>query len=327
MFGPLVVANDECSSTISFTQAWRAAGAGRDPEKAEEAAQVFEELTTFAASLPDEDLFLVSRAFTHFLAIANAAEGHHRSRKLAMEESTDKLHALSSRPDSCGGAIPSLAEEYDKNLLWDALTSQSVELVLTAHPTEVNRKTILNKNRRIHEILTKADGYRVTGRTTPYQQAQLNDALNREIASIWQSDEVSRVKPRPQDEAERGTLVVETVLWEAVPSFLRKLDATMETYLGKGLPFESAPIRFSSWMGGDRDGNPNVTANVTREVCLRKRLKGAKLFAKDIETLANALSITNCSDELRAVVGDAREPYRAYLTTVSSIGIRVNSLL
>lgn len=269
--------------------------------------------------MADEDLFLVSRAFTHFLAIANTAEGHARSRNLAMEEPTGDIHALSGKPDSCGGVLPSLVKIYDKDMLWDALTSQSVELVLTAHPTEVNRKTILNKKRRIHEILAQADGYRMTGRTTTYQQAQLNDALNREIASIWQSDEVSRKKPTPQDEAERGTLVVETVLWEAVPSFLRKLDATMEAYLGKGLPLKSAPIRFSSWMGGDRDGNPNVTADVTREVCLRKRLKGASLFAKDIKTLANALSITNCSEEMRAVVGDAREPYRAYLATVSRI--------
>ena len=157
----------------------------------------------------------------------------------------------------------------------------------------------------------------MTGRTSPYQQKQLDDALNREIASIWQSDEVSRVKPTPQSEAERGTLVVETVLWEAVPEFLRKLDATMEAYLGKGLPLESAPIKFSSWMGGDRDGNPNVTPDVTREVCLMKRFKAASLFANDIERLASELSITNCSEEMRAVVGDAREPYRAYLVPVS----------
>lgn len=236
-----------------------------------------------------------------------------------MEDPTGEIHALSSRPDSCGGVLPALAEKYDKDMLWDALTNQTVELVLTAHPTEVNRKTILNKKRRIQQILTKADQYRLMGRTTPYQQAQLDDALNREIASIWQSDEVSRKKPRPQDEAERGTLVVETVLWEAVPEFFRKLDATMKASLGKGLPLEAAPIKFSSWMGGDRDGNPNVTPDVTREVCLMKRLKAATLFSKDIERLANELSITNCSDEMRAVVGDAREPYRAYLTTVSDI--------
>lgn len=166
--------------------------------------------------------------------------------------------------------------------------------------------------------MTKADGYRKAGRTTPYQESQLNDALHREISSIWQSDEVSRIKPTPQFEAERGGLVIETVLWEAVPQFLRKLDATMKDSLGKGLPLDCAPIRFASWMGGDRDGNPNVTPDVTREVCLMKRYRAAELFEKDIQRLQNELSITNCSDELRALVGDVREPYREYLAPVRS---------
>jgi phosphoenolpyruvate carboxylase len=78
--------------------------------------------------------------------------------------------------------------------------------------------------------------------------------LKREIGLIWQSDELNRKKPSVQEEAERGTLVVETVLWEALPSFLRKLDATMRDTLGEnyGLPLEAAPFKFSSWMGGDR---------------------------------------------------------------------------
>ena len=166
--------------------------------------------------------------------------------------------------------------------------------------------------------MTKADGYRQIGRTIPYEQSQLNDALYREISAIWQSDEVSRTKPTPQSEAKRGELVVETVLWEAVPQFLHKIDATMKDSLGKGLPLDSAPIRFASWMGGDRDGNPNVTPDVTREVCLMKRYKAAELFAKDIERLESELSITNCVDELRLMVGDAREPYRAFLALVRS---------
>jgi phosphoenolpyruvate carboxylase len=140
--------------------------------------------------------------------------------------------------------------------------------------------------------LTKADGYRQIGRTIPYEQSQLNDALYREISAIWQSDKVSRTKPMPQSEAKRGELVVETVLWEAVSQFLRKIDATMKDSLGKGLPLDSPPIRFASWMGGDRDGNPNVTPDVTREVCIMKCYKAAKLFAKDIEGLESEVSIT-----------------------------------
>ena len=123
-----------------------------------------------------------------------------------------------------------------------------------------------------------------------------------------------------QSEAERGTLVVETVLWETLPSFYRKLDATLRSLLGEqhGLPLNCSPIKFSSWMGGDRDGNPNVTPDVTREICFSNREKVASLLATDLEELSGLLSLINCSKEVRSEVGDAREPYRSYLRPVST---------
>jgi phosphoenolpyruvate carboxylase len=308
---------------IFFTaKTWREAGAGRgEPEKQKEASKILDELALSVAGLSDTDLFWVSRAFTHFLAIANAAEGHHRARLIRNESPRfdGDLHALSHKPDSCGGLLPELIGMYDKETIYRNLVTQQVELVLTAHPTEVNRRTIIEKQRRVQQILTTADGYRSSDRTKPYVQQELNDSLEREISSIWQSDEVSRVKPTPQDEAQRGTLVVETVLWKAVPQFLRKLNATMEAHLGKGLPLESAPIKFASWMGGDRDGNGFVTPNVTREVCLMNRVKAANLFMNDLGRLKSELSITHCSDEMEKFIGSGvREPYRVFLTKVSS---------
>ena len=257
----------------------------------------------------------VSRAFTHFLAAANAAEKHHARRVL--EEFNVTKGAFYDKVDSCGGVLAKLAEEHSPQAVWDALTNQTVELVLTAHPTEVNRRTILDKHKRIQEVLTDADALRTSGKATDYKKGELNDALMREISSIWLSDEVSRIKPTPQNEAEKGILVVETVLWESVPQFMRKLDATCKQFLGKGLPLDAAPIRFSSWMGGDRDGNPNVKPNTTREVCLKNRTKAAYLFAKDLHRLRSEVSLTTCSDEMRNMVGDAREPYREFLTPVS----------
>lgn len=142
--------------------------------------------------------------------------------------------------------------------------------------------------------------------------------MQREIASLWQSDEVSRSKPTPQMEAERGTLVAETVLWEALPSYLRKLSATMKATIGKKLPLDAAPVIFSSWMGGDRDGNPNVTPSVTREVIMKQRAQAAGLYVRDLKKLERELTIQECTDELRAVVGDEPEPYRAKLWPVST---------
>jgi phosphoenolpyruvate carboxylase len=151
--------------------------------------------------------------------------------------------------------------------------------------------------------------------------------LTREIASLWQSDEVSRSKPSPQNEAERGTLVVETVMYEALPSFLRKLNATMLKTLGKSLPLQVSPVIFSSWMGGDRDGNPNVRAETTREVCLKQRAQAAGLLARDILRLQRELSLTNCCDEMRILVGEkSREPYRSFLKPVRYITLRYITL-
>ena len=143
---------------------------------------------------------------------------------------------------------------------------------------------------------------------------QVEKSLERAINSIWNSDLIRRIKPTPIDEAKGGLAVVEQVLWEAVPSFLRKLDATMQATLGMNLPITCAPIRFASWMGGDRDGNPNVTPNVTRAVLIRSRWQALRLLIRDMRELKMILSSTRCNDELRQLVGPAvKEPYRAVI--------------
>jgi len=303
-------------------KAWREAGAGRIESKKDECNKIFDSMCNTASSLSNHELKVVCRAFAHFCAIANAAEYHHRARRNAQKlleytlDNPEKVGALGSAPDSCGGVLPQLLESgLSPKEIFDTLTTQQVELVLTAHPTEVNRRTLLDKHRRVQNLLTEADEQRSKGATTMFKQKVINDSLKREIGLIWQSDELSRSKPTVQEEAERGTLVVETVLWETVPNFFRKLDATMVEALGEeySLPLDAAPFKFSSWMGGDRDGNPNVTANVTREVCLRNRIRAAKLIKKDVEEIDGRLSTTFCSDELREKVGDAREPYRVLL--------------
>jgi phosphoenolpyruvate carboxylase len=107
------------------------------------------------------------------------------------------------------------------------------------------------------------------------------------------SDEIRRSKPTPQMEARGGMAIVETVLWDAVPSYLRKLNAQCVDSLGPAyqLPLDTTPIQFSSWMGGDRDGNPNVTPKVTYEVSLTQRLQAANLILKDISNLYDELAI------------------------------------
>ncbi|KPY63113.1 Phosphoenolpyruvate carboxylase, partial [Pseudomonas syringae pv. solidagae] len=133
------------------------------------------------------------------------------------------------------------------------------------------------------------------------------------IAEAWHTEEIRRIRPTPVDEAKWGFAVIEHSLWHAIPNYLRKADHALHAATGLHLPLEAAPIRFASWMGGDRDGNPNVTAAVTREVLLLARWMAADLYLRDVDNLAAELSMQQASDALRASVGDSAEPYRAEL--------------
>eukprot|EP00547_Thalassionema_nitzschioides_P006430 CAMPEP_0194200640 /NCGR_PEP_ID=MMETSP0156-20130528/1153_1 /TAXON_ID=33649 /ORGANISM="Thalassionema nitzschioides, Strain L26-B" /LENGTH=914 /DNA_ID=CAMNT_0038925657 /DNA_START=280 /DNA_END=3024 /DNA_ORIENTATION=+ len=319
---------DKVESLRLAAKAWRDNGAGRDETQKESCDAAFKSMCDTAASLSNQELKTVARAFAHFCAIANAAEFHHRCRRNeyrlalhATSDGKDTSSAMIPAEDSCGGVLPQLLNGGDMSAeqIYETLCTQQVELVLTAHPTEVNRRTLLDKHRRIQQLLTEADDLRSKGAVPNFEKKLVDDGLKREIGLIWQSDELYRRKPSVQEEAERGTLVVETVLWDALPSFLRKLDAVMIDTLGEqySLPLGAAPFKFSSWMGGDRDGNPNVTPDVTREVCLRNRIRAATLLKKDLGEIAGRLSTTFCSDELREKVGEnARAPYRAYISSM-----------
>jgi len=340
---------DKIERLRTLSKAWRKVGDARKNSSSNNKARVtadkeFASISSFVSSLSNQELLIISRAFTHFCAIANAAENHHRSRKNEemLRESVRLVNttaetakgksiempspvcALGTQPDSCGSIIPALLKEpynLTPEEVHETLLNQKVEIVLTAHPTEVNRRTLLDKHHRIQLLLTEADNQRRHGDCTPYQKKLLDESLEREISLIWQSDELARSKPTVQTEAEMGTLVIENVMWKALPQYLRKLNATMISELGGtqfSLPLDATPFQISSWMGGDRDGNPNVTPTVTREVCYTNRYRAAKLLTKDLEDIYSRLSTTYCSADFRSAISDrdAREPYRAFLEPI-----------
>ena len=119
----------------------------------------FGSMTDFASSLTSKEIVEISRSFAHFLALANAAEAHHRcriNRRVLASELAHGSGALSMKRDSCGGAIRNLVNNLgvDPETIWKGITEQTVELVLTAHPTEVNRRTVLDKHKRVQEVGT-----------------------------------------------------------------------------------------------------------------------------------------------------------------------------
>jgi phosphoenolpyruvate carboxylase len=181
--------------------------------------------------------------------------------------------------------------------------------VLTAHPTEVSRRTLIHKHNRVAQLLAEGDRPDLT---VP-ERAELHAALRREILAAWTTDEVRHQRPTPLDEVRSGLIVFEQSLWHALPRFLRSVDRALMSATGSALPLDASPVRFGSWIGGDRDGNPNVTPDVTRRATLLSRWAAAELYLKEIEALRDELSMGAAGPALRARVGDAREPYRELL--------------
>ena len=189
----------------------------------------------------------------------------------------------------------------------------SIDLVLTAHPTEVMRRSVSSKFLRIAHLLAEQDRHDLSG----LERAQIRQGLHRAIAEVWATDEIRRRRPTPVDEAKTSLVTVEHSLWEVVPKVTRELDDALRHHTGKRLPLDAVPIRFGSWMGGDRDGNPNTTPQVTRRVCLLNKIKAAQMFLQDIDQLRRDLSMRQCNPALRRAVGEsAAEPYRALLEKV-----------
>ena len=262
------------------------------------------ELSASLDQLSEDELLPVARAFNQFLNLANIAEQyqliHRRDESQPAPFEARVLPELLARLRAEGHSADALARQLGR---------LEIELVLTAHPTEVARRTLIQKYDAIAGQLAAQDHRDLTSA----ERGQIQERLQRLIAEAWHTEEIRRTRPTPVDEAKWGFAVIEHSLWQAIPNYLRKADKALFEATGLHLPLESAPIRFASWMGGDRDGNPNVTAAVTREVLLLARWMAADLYLRDIDHLAAELSMQQASPALLARAGDSAEPYRALL--------------
>ncbi|KAL5055081.1 hypothetical protein RYX36_035763 [Vicia faba] len=181
--------------------------------------------------------------------------------------------------------------------VFDALKSQTVDLVLTAHPTQAVRRSLLQKHGRVRDCLTQLYAKDIT----PDDKQELDEALQREIQAAFRTDEIRRTPPTPQDEMRAGMSYFHETIWKGVPKFLRRIDTALKNIgINERIPYNASIIQFSSWMGGDRDGNPRVTPEVTRDVCLLARMMVANLYFSQIEDLMFELSMWRCNDEIRS---------------------------
>jgi phosphoenolpyruvate carboxylase len=268
-------------------------------------AEASADLVQALGQLDDEGLTTISRAFGHFLNLANVAEEHHlvRQRKalhIKHGQQAGGIAALISKLPELGKS----AEDFRTQL-----ADIQIELVLTAHPTEVARRTLIQIFNDISALLATLDRENVT----PHGRAGYSRQLAERVLALWHTEEIRTVRPTPVNEAKWGFIAVEQSFWYAIPNFLRELDAQLEQQSLAPLPVEQVLFSLGSWMGGDRDGNPNVTHGITREVCLLSQWKAIDLYLNDIKMLRHQLSVTAATPEFAAFAGTDFEPYRAVL--------------
>ncbi|QYM80626.1 phosphoenolpyruvate carboxylase [Horticoccus luteus] len=243
-------------------------------------------LAAAVAALPAADAFNQTMAFTLYFELVNLAEENFRVHLLRERRQAWRAGQGEPLRESIASAVAELkAAGVEAGEMQRLLDRVAIELVFTAHPTESKRRTLLEKLRRLGELL-RGDALRTDA-----------DGVAREIASLWLTDRSRVEQPGVVDEARTGLWYFDTTLFETLP----RLQADLERALAEHFPDVQAPRRwltFGSWIGGDRDGNPNVTAAVTAEVlALHRRLAIEKLRLSARE-LGRTLTVSDRRDAI-----------------------------
>ena len=282
----------------------------------------FNKLKLSISNLSPKESLVVSRSFSQFLNLSNLVESLYSVHKVddynfRKAQGTNEFIVLED-------AILHLLRDtsVSKKQIYETSKNLKIDLVLTAHPTEVKRRTLIQKYAQINGILENFNKLRIfSQKNIEVEENYLEEQLHEAITSIWKTDEIKRERPTPTEEARWGLAVIEDSLWDAIPKITSRLDNVIKKHTGKSLPINFSPITFGSWMGGDRDGNPYVTKETTEEVVLLSRWSAANLYEKELTKLIQDLSMHECSKTISSNQGtDGRdgpwEPYRVFLRPI-----------
>ena len=273
------------------------------------------------SKLTDSQTISLVRAFGHFFNLANVAEQVNRSKVLADEKNTTGSW-LSRAVDNILAA-QKISKDFDQKDLQTWIDNFSVRPVFTAHPTEAARRSVLGKMTTISELLQQPN--------SPTQSKRLAETID----LLWQTDELRLGRPEPLDEAVNSIYYLDELLVQTVPEVLAEFASEVKR-LGVDLSLSAKPLSFGTWIGGDRDGNPNITADVTRSAILLQNSHFTRTLLLHLDQLVQGVSIstklTGVSKELEKSVLDdleklpeiesryrrinAEEPYRLKVTAI-----------
>lgn len=228
----------------------------------------------------------VSAAFTTYFDLINLAEEYYRVEQLRERESI-----ISPKPldESVGEAIAKLKKDgVGSENIQALLENLSIELVLTAHPTESRRRTVISKLQRLARLLNHLSSLRLP----PREQEETRSGIHAEVVGLWLTDRDRTARPAVTDEVRTGLYFVETVFWDTLPALYSDLEYALAAHY-PGVKPASSWLNLASWMGGDRDGNPNVTHVVTAETLRLHRGLAVESHRRTLQDLARRLSISS----------------------------------
>jgi phosphoenolpyruvate carboxylase len=262
----------------------------------------FEMLEQRLEALGPDERILVASAFSQLLSLHNLTEEIVTARLEKAQRVGDAEQSTRSTNKSLQRLVE--VDKIPPEEIHAAICKQNVELVFTAHPTQALRQSLLKKYSKIRYQMDRLHNTRMS----PYERLECLEEIRSQIESAWRTDEIRRRKPTPEDESRQGLTYFHETIFYGLPVFLRRLDTALANIGQPRLPLDATPFTFGSWMGGDRDGNPNVTAGTTRDVVIGARLSAAALLTEQIERLMFELSVWRAAPELhtRAAAVQAR---------------------
>ncbi|MGG3888548.1 phosphoenolpyruvate carboxylase [Metabacillus fastidiosus] len=241
----------------------------------------------------------VIRAFSVFFQLVNIAEQNHRIRRRRQYQLEDD-HII--QPDSLEGAVLALkTNEIAEDVIQEVLNTLSLELIITAHPTESTKRTVLEIQKRIAAVLKEFDSKTLTKR----EHAELEESLINEVITLWQTDELRHRKPTVMDEVRNGLHYFDHTLFEVLPDIHQELaDSLHEKFPNRDWNVPNI-LRFGSWIGGDRDGNPSVTPEITRKTLEAQRELVIKKYKEAIVELMKRFSYSKARVDVPATLMDS----------------------
>ncbi|MCC2684349.1 MAG: phosphoenolpyruvate carboxylase [Paenibacillaceae bacterium] len=295
--------------------------------RSNQTTELYNEFKQAIGSLSREKRHQVIRAFAIFFQLVNIAEQNQRIRR---KRDYERTVGETVQRNSIESAVQDLVKSgIGAGAVKEIVDSLSLELVMTAHPTEATRRAVLDIHKRIAADMTELDNPLLTFR----EREQLRARLLGEVLTLWQTDELRDRKPTVIDEVRNGLYYFDETLFDVLPDVHAELGRVLRKYYPNEAWSVPTYLKFGSWIGGDRDGNPSVTSDITWETLTMHREMALRKYEESLRALMAHMSfsknIVNVSDELLESIETDRlnvpmknedtwrnekEPYRIKLT-------------